>query len=65
MLQANNLLLSKGAGEASWAISALLSSFIGCGFQGCKSLWLDSFVCSFICNILTVGTAECERLYSV
>lgn len=65
MLQANNLIPSKGASEASWAIPAFLSSFIGCGFQGCKSPWLNSFVCSFIWNILTVGMAECERLSSV
>lgn len=65
MLQANNLLLSKGTSEAPWAIPAFLSFFIGCGIQGCKSPWLNSFVCSFICNILTVGMAECERLSSV
>lgn len=65
MLQANNLLLSKGTSEASWAIPDFHSFFIGCGFQGCKPPWLNSFVCSFMCNILTAGTAECERLSSV
>lgn len=39
--------------------------FIGCGFQRCKSPWLNSFVCSFICSILTAGTAESEKLSSV
>lgn len=59
MLHTNNLLLSKGASEVSWAITAFLSFFIGCGLQGCKS------PCSFISNILTVGTAECKRISSV
>lgn len=57
MLQATNLLRSKGASEVSWVIPAFPVLFIGCGFLWCALPWLNSSVCSLIHNIFTVGTA--------